>query len=125
MSVPEKELEGAIQIVREVMTDFLSQHTVYSLVPESSRVTVIDDDLPMVCAFQALAEQGSTAACVYDQKRGNFVSMLGECKTTLRPPPCRIECLACAYQPLSCLPCDRRRGFCEGVSRVSVSSFRD
>jgi len=46
---------------RAALRKYLSRRTVYSLMPESGKVVVLDEDLKIKNAFEALGEHGNTA----------------------------------------------------------------
>ncbi|KAH7295609.1 hypothetical protein KP509_27G057200 [Ceratopteris richardii] len=55
---------------------FLSNHTVYEILPESGRVVVLDFAMPIKRAFHVLHEQGIPLAPLWDSDRQQFVGML-------------------------------------------------
>jgi len=61
---------------RARILDFLQRHTAYELIPESSKVVVLDTKLPVRQAFHALYEQGIMAAPLWDEAAQAFVGMM-------------------------------------------------
>ncbi|GAB4855561.1 AMP-activated serine/threonine-protein kinase regulatory subunit [Ancistrocladus abbreviatus] len=68
--------EADIEISRERIALFLSQHIAYELLPESGKVVALDVNLPVKQAFHVLYEQGVPVAPLWDFSRGHFVGVL-------------------------------------------------
>ncbi|GMY27692.1 sucrose nonfermenting 4-like protein [Fagus crenata] len=68
--------EADLQASHQRISDFLSTHTVYELLPESGKVVALDVDLPVKQAFHILHEQGIPLAPLCDFRRGQFVGVL-------------------------------------------------
>jgi|TARA_B110000003_G_scaffold97113_1_gene99241 5'-AMP-activated protein kinase regulatory gamma subunit len=67
---------GGQDASRARVLEFLQRHTAYELIPESSKVVVLDTKLPVRRAFHACYEQGITAAPLWDELQQEFVGML-------------------------------------------------
>ncbi|XP_010549774.1 PREDICTED: sucrose nonfermenting 4-like protein isoform X2 [Tarenaya hassleriana] len=59
------------------ISEFLSKHTAYELLPESGKVIALDVNLPVKQAFHILYEQGIPLAPLWDFSKGQFVGVLG------------------------------------------------
>lgn len=68
--------EADIEVSRNRISLFLSQHTAYELLPESGKVVALDVNLPVKQAFHILHEQGISAAPLWDFGTGQFVGVL-------------------------------------------------
>ncbi|GAB4835821.1 AMP-activated serine/threonine-protein kinase regulatory subunit [Ancistrocladus abbreviatus] len=68
--------QADIEISRQRVSLFLSQHTAYELLPESGKVVALDVNLPVKQAFHILYEQGIPVAPLWDFSRGHFVGVL-------------------------------------------------
>ncbi|KAL8166377.1 hypothetical protein V2J09_007876 [Rumex salicifolius] len=68
--------EADIEVSRSRISVFLSQHTVYELLPESGKVVALDVNLPVKQAFHILYEQGISTAPLWDFSKGQFVGVL-------------------------------------------------
>lgn len=68
--------ETDLQASRQRISAFLTNHTVYELLPESGKVVALDVDLPVKQAFHILHEQGIPMAPLCDVRRGQFVGVL-------------------------------------------------
>uniref|UniRef100_A0A7C9D5V7 CBS domain-containing protein n=1 Tax=Opuntia streptacantha TaxID=393608 RepID=A0A7C9D5V7_OPUST len=68
--------EADVQVSRQRIALFLSQHTAYELLPESGKVVALDVTLPVKQAFHVLYEQGVPVAPLWDFGRGHFVGVL-------------------------------------------------
>ena len=62
---------------RARVLEFLQRHTAYELIPESNKVVVLDTNLPVRQAFHACYEQGIAGAPLWDERRCDFVGMIG------------------------------------------------
>ena len=61
---------------RSRVLEFLQRHTAYELLPESSKVVVLDTGLPVRQAFHALYEQNVHTAPLWDPGSRAFVGMI-------------------------------------------------
>ncbi|URD87902.1 CBS domain containing membrane protein [Musa troglodytarum] len=68
--------EADIKISRHRISEFLSAHTAYDLLPESGKVVALDVNLPVKQAFHILYEQGISVAPLWDSFSGRFVGVL-------------------------------------------------
>ncbi|XP_047319386.1 sucrose nonfermenting 4-like protein isoform X2 [Impatiens glandulifera] len=68
--------EADLEFSRLRISDFLSSHTTYELLPESGKVIALDIDLPVKQAFHILHEQGISVAPLWDVYKGKFVGVL-------------------------------------------------
>ncbi|KAK3148710.1 hypothetical protein QOZ80_3AG0207660 [Eleusine coracana subsp. coracana] len=68
--------EAYIQISRCRVTEYLSLHTGYDLLPDSGKVIALDINLPVKQSFHILHEQGIPVAPLWDSFRGQFVGLL-------------------------------------------------
>ncbi|KAL9261907.1 Sucrose nonfermenting 4-like protein [Drosera capensis] len=68
--------EADIEVSRNRISLFLSQHTAYELLPESGKVVALDVNLPVKQAFHILHEQGISSAPLWDFGTGQFVGVL-------------------------------------------------
>ncbi|XP_020114101.1 sucrose nonfermenting 4-like protein [Ananas comosus] len=73
---PRRISETDIEISRHHVSDFLSRHTAYDLLPNSGKVIAFDVNLPVKQAFHILYEQGIPVAPLWDFYRGQFVGVL-------------------------------------------------
>lgn len=98
------------QYTRRRVQKFLSEHTCYELIPESGKVVLIDEDLPVRQAFHALHEQGVASAPLWDSEQvavtgmisaSDFIHVLQRLRSrwVAQPSPS-----ACHAQNLSTLP---------------------
>ncbi|KAL3843954.1 hypothetical protein ACJIZ3_001357 [Penstemon smallii] len=71
-SISQSEMELSLNRV----SLFLSTHFAYELLPESSKVIVLDINLPVKQAFHILYEQGISVAPLWDLCRSQFVGVL-------------------------------------------------
>ena len=55
---------------------FLKEHTVYATMPMSSKVLVLDVEVPLRLAFFALVENSASSAPIWDRKKGFHVGLL-------------------------------------------------
>jgi hypothetical protein len=55
---------------------FLKEHTVYATMPTSSKVLVLDVEVPLRLAFFALVENSASSAPIWDRKKGFHVGLL-------------------------------------------------
>lgn len=53
-----------------LIVSFLKQHTVYSVMPISSKVLVLDVEVPLRLAFFALVENSASSAPIWDSMKG-------------------------------------------------------
>ncbi|KAH9602460.1 hypothetical protein KSS87_005257 [Heliosperma pusillum] len=74
--VQERISESEVQVSRQRISLFLSQHTAYELLPESGKVVALDVTLPVKQAFHILYEQGVPVAPLWDFSKGHFVGVL-------------------------------------------------
>lgn len=63
------------RLSREVMADFLRSTRAYDVLPTSSRVLVLDADMPIQSALNALVENDVNAAIVFDTTIGALVDV--------------------------------------------------
>ncbi|XP_062213075.1 sucrose nonfermenting 4-like protein [Phragmites australis] len=68
--------EASIQISRCQVSEYLSLHTGYDLLPDSGKVIALDINLPVKQSFHILHEQGIPVAPLWDSYRGQFVGLL-------------------------------------------------
>ncbi|KAK6913792.1 CBS domain, partial [Dillenia turbinata] len=68
--------EADFQVSRYRVSEFLSNHTAYELLPDSGKVIALDIDLPVKQAFHILYEQGIPMAPLWDLGRGQFVGVI-------------------------------------------------
>ncbi|CAN6468169.1 unnamed protein product [Victoria cruziana] len=68
--------EADINVSCRRISEFLSTHTAYELLPESGKVVALDVNLPVKQAFHILYEQGIPVAPLWDFYRGQFVGVL-------------------------------------------------
>ncbi len=61
---------------RARVLEFLQRHTAYELLPESSKVVVLDTAIPVRQAFHALFEQSVHTAPLWDGGARAFVGMI-------------------------------------------------
>lgn len=66
---------AAIAEARRVVVSFLRDHQTEEVVPDNSRVVILDSSLPLCHAFRALLENGIRAAPVVDVHTYNFTGM--------------------------------------------------
>jgi hypothetical protein len=76
--------------------EFLQRHTAYELIPESSKVGVLDTAIPVRLAFHALFEQGVHAAPLWHGPArafvgvispGDFIALLCRLQSVAGAPP--------------------------------------
>ncbi|XP_074301038.1 sucrose nonfermenting 4-like protein [Silene latifolia] len=65
-----------VQVSRQRISLFLSQHTAYELLPESGKVVALDVTLPVKQAFHILYEHGVPVAPLWDFSESRFVGVL-------------------------------------------------
>ena len=65
-----------VEASRSRVLEFLQRHTAYELLPESSKVVVLDTGLPVRQAFHALYEQNVHTAPLWDPHARAFVGMI-------------------------------------------------
>ncbi|KAJ7980244.1 Sucrose nonfermenting 4-like protein [Quillaja saponaria] len=68
--------DADVQTSRQRISEFLSMHTAYELLPESGKVVALDVELPVKQAFHILHEQGIPMAPLWDFCKGQFVGVL-------------------------------------------------
>lgn len=68
--------ETDIETYRDCISNFLSSHTAYGLLPDSGKVIALDVSLPVKQAFHVLYEQGIPVAPLWDLSKGKFVGVL-------------------------------------------------
>ncbi|CAI9118764.1 OLC1v1020372C1 [Oldenlandia corymbosa var. corymbosa] len=68
--------EADLDLTRRRISDFLSSHTAYDLLPQSGKIIALDVDLPVKQAFHILHEQGIPMAPLWDYCRGRFVGII-------------------------------------------------
>jgi CBS domain-containing protein len=61
---------------RTALSDFLSRNRCIHLLPESTKIVVLDLDLPVFSAFRALHENQLKSAPVWDSEAQNFTGMI-------------------------------------------------
>eukprot|EP00741_Cyanophora_paradoxa_P012383 tig00020610_g11964.t1 len=59
-----------------MIIEFLRKHSTYDLMPESAKVVVLDCDLPLRTAFQALLEHETHAAVLWDSRLQDYVGIV-------------------------------------------------
>lgn len=92
-------LSGDADASRARIAEFLQRHTAYELIPESSKVVVLDTTIPVRQAFHALYEQNVHTAPLWDEDGQAFVGMIspGDFIALL----CRLQSVAGAPPTLS------------------------
>ncbi|XP_072996780.1 sucrose nonfermenting 4-like protein isoform X1 [Typha latifolia] len=73
---PRRISDADIRISHRRISDFLSAHTVYDLLPDSGKVIALDVNLPVKQAFHILYEQGIPVAPLWDFFSRQFVGVL-------------------------------------------------
>ncbi|CBI36807.3 hypothetical protein VitviT2T_021011 [Vitis vinifera] len=68
--------EADLEVSRHRVSEFLSTHIAYELLPESGKVIALDVNLPVKQAFHTLYEQGIPVAPLWDFCKGQFVGVL-------------------------------------------------
>lgn len=68
-------LSSVVNDARGVVVKFLAEHLADEIVPESSRVVVLDSDVSLLSALRALFENGVRAAPVADRATARYVGM--------------------------------------------------
>ncbi|GMH10440.1 hypothetical protein Nepgr_012281 [Nepenthes gracilis] len=68
--------EANIEVSRHRISQFLSQHSAYEMLPESGKVVALDIYLPVKQAFHILYEQRIPVAPLWDFSKGHFVGVL-------------------------------------------------
>ncbi|XP_042428691.1 sucrose nonfermenting 4-like protein isoform X1 [Zingiber officinale] len=68
--------EADIGISRDCISEFLSTHSAYELLPDSGKVIALEVSLPVKQAFHILYEQGIPVAPLLDTCSGEFVGVL-------------------------------------------------
>ena len=85
---------------RARILEFLQRHTAYELIPESSKVVVLDTAIPVRLAFHALFEQGVHAAPLWHGPArafvgvispGDFIALLCRLQSSAGSPPTLSE----------------------------------
>eukprot|EP00698_Gefionella_okellyi_P015092 TRINITY_DN4235_c0_g1_i1.p1 TRINITY_DN4235_c0_g1~~TRINITY_DN4235_c0_g1_i1.p1 ORF type:complete len:377 (+),score=88.03 TRINITY_DN4235_c0_g1_i1:126-1256(+) len=61
---------------RAILKTYLQKRIVYSLMPESGKVVVLDEDLKIKNAFEALGEHDITSTLLWDSKIQDYVGIL-------------------------------------------------
>jgi len=61
---------------KTLIVRFLKEHTVYATMPTSSKVLVLDVEVPLRLAFFALVENSASSAPIWDRKKGFHVGLL-------------------------------------------------
>jgi 5'-AMP-activated protein kinase regulatory gamma subunit len=75
-AVPQAGLSSEADSSRARVLEFLQRHTAYELLPESSKVVVLDTAISVRQAFHALFEQGVLTAPLWDAHARAFVGMI-------------------------------------------------
>ncbi|KAJ5068849.1 hypothetical protein M0811_12155 [Anaeramoeba ignava] len=65
-----------LDFIRRIIANFLRLHKCYDLIPQSGKVVVIDTNLRLKYAFQALAEQQYQSAPLWDSENNKYIGML-------------------------------------------------
>lgn len=65
-----------VEVSRQGISLFLSQHTAYELLPDSGKIIALDVNLPVKQAFHILYEQGIPVAPLWDFGKSHFVGVL-------------------------------------------------
>lgn len=73
---PQRIVQADLDLSRRRLSEYMSTHTVYELLPDSGKVIVLDVDLPVKQAFHILYEQGIPMAPLWDFCKGQFVGVL-------------------------------------------------
>ncbi|XP_057722081.1 sucrose nonfermenting 4-like protein [Arachis stenosperma] len=68
--------DSDLEVSRHRVSEFLSTHTAYELLPDSGKVVALDINLPVKQAFHVLYEQGISIAPLWDYCRSQFVGVL-------------------------------------------------
>ncbi|XP_039126505.1 sucrose nonfermenting 4-like protein isoform X1 [Dioscorea cayenensis subsp. rotundata] len=68
--------ETDIQVSRSWISRLLSSHTVYDTLPMSSKVVIIDAQMPVKKAFQIMYEEGLFVVPIWDELRATVTGML-------------------------------------------------
>ncbi|WJX85406.1 AMP-activated serine/threonine-protein kinase regulatory subunit [Trifolium repens] len=68
--------ESDLEVSRRRISEFLSGHTAYELLPESGKVIALDVNLPVKQAFHVLYEQDVSMAPLWDFRSSLFVGVL-------------------------------------------------
>jgi len=75
-SAPPASAAAEAETSRARVLEFLQRHTAYELLPESSKVVVLDTALPVRQAFHALFEQSASSAPLWDSRRRCFCGLI-------------------------------------------------
>ncbi|KAL6198087.1 hypothetical protein ACLB2K_027879 [Fragaria x ananassa] len=65
-----------LEVSRNRISEFLSRHIAYDLLPDSGKVIALDVNLPVKEAFHILYEEAVPVAPVWDFEKGQFVRVL-------------------------------------------------
>ncbi|KAH1083639.1 hypothetical protein J1N35_023400 [Gossypium stocksii] len=68
--------DADLEVSRQRAATFLSRHTAYELLPDSSKVIALDVNIAVKQAFHILHEQGIPVAPLWDSFKGQFVGVL-------------------------------------------------
>ncbi|MBA0687389.1 hypothetical protein Goari_014933 [Gossypium aridum] len=68
--------DADLEVSRQRAATFLSRHTAYELLPDSSKVIALDVNIAVKQAFHILHEQGIPMAPLWDSFKGQFVGVL-------------------------------------------------
>ncbi|XP_020406293.1 sucrose nonfermenting 4-like protein isoform X1 [Zea mays] len=65
-----------IAIIRHVVSRILLHNTIYDVVPLSSKLTVLDTQLPVKQAFKIMHDEGLALVPLWDDRQGTITGML-------------------------------------------------
>ncbi|KAK9120266.1 hypothetical protein Scep_018359 [Stephania cephalantha] len=68
--------DGEVDVCRHRLSVLMSRYTVYELLPESGKVSILDVKVPVKQAFHVMFEQGLPVVPVWDDFRGQLIGML-------------------------------------------------
>uniref|UniRef100_A0A7N0U6H6 CBS domain-containing protein n=1 Tax=Kalanchoe fedtschenkoi TaxID=63787 RepID=A0A7N0U6H6_KALFE len=76
VTVPRMAVNEELIVSRRRLSDYLSTHKAYDLLPQSGKVLALDVNLPVKQAFHILYEQGISVAPLWDFDAGSFVGII-------------------------------------------------
>ncbi|KAL5673840.1 hypothetical protein ACJX0J_018146, partial [Zea mays] len=65
-----------IEVIRHVVSRILLHNTIYDVVPLSSKLTVLDTQLPVKQAFKIMHDEGLALVPLWDDRQGTITGML-------------------------------------------------
>uniref|UniRef100_A0A804PVB4 CBS domain-containing protein n=1 Tax=Zea mays TaxID=4577 RepID=A0A804PVB4_MAIZE len=65
-----------IAVIRHVVSGILLHNTIYDVVPLSSKLTVLDTQLPVKQAFKIMHDEGLALVPLWDDRQGTITGML-------------------------------------------------